>query len=296
MRHLLEIDDLSPGELRQILGLARRKPEAVLEGEGVGLVFEKPSTRTRHSTEMAVVQLGGHPVTVQGTEVGIDTRESAEDIARTLSCYHAAIGARVFAHDKVERLAAAASVPVVNLLSDAAHPLQAIADMLTIEAEFGSVDGRVVAYVGDPNNVFRSLALAAGMLGASVRLAAPSSHRAPVTMLDRIAAAGVELEMSESPFDAVDGADVVYTDTWISMGDEAEADQRRRDFAGFTVDDALLAAASDEVILLHCLPAHRGEEVSTEALDGPRSRIWAEAANRMHAARAALWWLVREHS
>lgn len=294
MRHLLEIDDLSPAELQDVLGLATREPDRLLAGKGVGLIFEKPSTRTRHSTEMAVVQLGGHPVTVQGAEVGIDTRESAEDVAHTLSCYHAAIGARVFEHHKVERLAAAASVPVVNLLSDSAHPLQAIADVLTIRAEFGSVRGRSVAYVGDPNNVFQSLSLAVGMLGGSLRLAAPPSHRAPGVMLDRVAASGVTVEVFDRPIDAVAGADVVYTDTWISMGDEAQAAQRRRDFEGFTVDDALLDAATGHVILMHCLPAHRGEEVAAAALDGPRSRIWVQAANRMHAARAALWWLVRE--
>lgn len=294
MRHLLEIDDLTPDELRAILGLAGALPEPVLAGRGVGLVFEKPSTRTRHSTEMAVVQLGGHPVTVQGGEVGLDTRESAEDVARTLSCYHAAIGARVFEHHKVERLAAAGSVPVVNLLSDTAHPLQAIADLLTIQAEFGSVTGRTVAYVGDPNNVFQSLALAVGMAGGSVRVASPPSHPVPGIMADRIAASGVTIEVFDRPEDAVGGADVVYTDTWISMGDEAEADQRRRDFEGFSVDSTLLSKATGDAILLHCLPAHRGEEVSGEALDGPRSRIWVQAANRMHAARAALWWLIQE--
>lgn len=294
MRHLLEIDDLGTDELRTVLALAKRSPDPILAGRGVGLVFEKPSTRTRHSTEMAVVQLGGHPVTVQGAEVGIDTRESAEDVARTLSCYHAAIGARVFEHHKVERLAAAGSVPVVNLLSDEAHPLQAIADVLTIEAEFGSVEGRVVTYVGDPNNVFRSLALAAGVLGAELRLAAPASHPAPPEMLDRIAASGVEVAVFDRPEAAVDGADVVYTDTWTSMGAEAEAEQRRRDFEGFTVDDALLGSAADHVVFMHCLPAHRGEEVTDAVLEGSRSRIWVQAANRMHAARAALWWLVGE--
>ena len=294
MRHLLEIDDLDRGELADLVELAARRPDEVLAGRGVGLVFEKPSTRTRHSTEMAVVQLGGHPVTVQGAEVGIDTRESAEDVARTLSCYHAAIGARVFAHDKVERLAGAASVPVVNLLSDTAHPLQAIADLLTIAGEFGSVAGRIVTYVGDPNNVFQSLALAVVLSGGTIRLAAPATHPAPPVMLDRIAATGAPVEVFDRPLDAVVGADVVYTDTWISMGAEAEAEQRRRDFEGFTVDTALLDAAAPEVILLHCLPAHRGEEVSARELDGPRSRIWVQAANRMHAARAAFWWLLRE--
>lgn len=292
MRHLLEIDDLSVDELRTIVDLAGRPAKSVLAGRGVGLVFEKPSTRTRHSTEMAVVQLGGHPVTVQGSEVGIDTRESAEDVARTLSCYHAAIGARVFEHHRVERLAAAGSVPVVNLLSDEAHPLQAIADVLTIEAEFGSVEGRTVAYVGDPNNVFQSLALAVGMLGGEVRLACPVSHPAPATMLDRLAASGVEVATSSRPESAVEGADVVYTDVWVSMGQETESAQRLRDFEGFTVDASLLDVAGADAVLLHCLPAHRGEEVSADAVDGPRSRVWVQAANRMHAARAALWWLV----
>lgn len=294
MRHLLEIDDLDATELRAIVDYAARTPEKVLAGKGVGLVFEKPSTRTRHSTEMAVVQLGGHPVTVQGAEVGIDTRESAEDIARTLSCYHAAIAARVYEHHKVERLAAAGSVPVVNLLSDTAHPLQAIADVLTIAGEFGTVQDRTVTYVGDPNNVFQSLALATGMLGAHVRLAAPAAHPAPATMLDRIAAAGVTVTVIDRPEAAVQGADVIYTDTWTSMGREAEATQRRRDFEGFTVDSELIDAAGSNAVLLHCLPAHRGEEVTAEALDGPRSRIWTQAANRMHAARAAMWWLTEQ--
>lgn len=296
MRHLLEIDDLDADELRDVLDRAKKPAEGVLRGRGVGLVFEKPSTRTRHSTEMAVVQLGGHPVTVQGAEVGIDTRESAEDVARTLSAYHAAIGARVFEHHKVERLAAAGSVPVVNLLSDEAHPLQAIADLLTIEAEFGSLDGRVITYVGDPNNVFRSLALAAGMSGAHIRVAAPASHPVPQVMLDRIAASGIDVAVHDRPEAAVAGADVVYTDTWTSMGQEAQAEQRRRDFEGFTVDDTLLDQAASGVILLHCLPAHRGEEVTAAALEGARSRIWVQAANRMHAARAAIWWLIDKAS
>ena len=158
-----------------------------------------------------------------------------------MSCYHAAIGARVFEHHKVERLAAAGSVPVVNLLSDEAHPLQAIADVLTIEAEFGSLEGRTVAYVGDPNNVFQSLALAVGMSGGSVRLGAPPSHAAPPAMLDRLAASGVEVAVFDRPETAVEGAEVVYTDVWVSMGQEDEADVRRKDFEGFTVDAALLS-------------------------------------------------------
>ncbi len=296
MRHLLEIDDLSPAELAQVLALAEAShPDQVLAGRGAGLVFEKPSTRTRHSTEMAVVQLGGHPVTVQGSEVGIDVRESAEDVARTLACYHAVVCARVFQHAKVERMAATGVVPIVNLLSDDAHPLQAIADVLTLRAEFGAdLAGRSIAYVGDPNNVFRSLALAAGVVGMEVRLACPPTYPAPAEMLDRIAASGVSVAVGDRPAEVVAGVDAIYTDVWTSMGQEDEAAQRRRDFEGFTVDAALLAAAAPHAVFLHCLPAHRGEEVAADAIDGAQSRVWVQAANRMHAARGALWWLLQE--
>lgn len=297
MRHLLEIDDLTPAELGEVLALAElSQPDRVFAGRGAGLVFEKPSTRTRHSTEMAVVQLGGHPISVQGTEVGIDTRESAEDVARTLACYHAVICARVFEHAKVERMAAVDAAPVVNLLSDQSHPLQAIADLLTVRAEFGpDLAGRRVAYVGDPNNVFQSLALAAGAQGMDVILACPPSHPAPQLMLDRLAAAGIVVTVSDHAAEAVAGADVIYTDVWTSMGQEDEAEQRRRDFEGFTVDATVLAAAPAHAVFLHCLPAHRGEEVSGEVIDGARSRVWVQAENRMHAARGALWWLLQEH-
>lgn len=292
-RHLLEIDDLTAGELEEVLAAAERTdPPRVLSGRGVGLVFEKPSTRTRHSTEMAVVQLGGHPVTAAAAEVGIDTRESAEDVARTLSCYHAALAARVFEHHKIERMAAVSPVPVINLLSDDAHPLQAVADLLTLRAEFGELRGRTLAYVGDPNNVFRSLALAATLSGMRVRLAHPGLHPCPPESLDRVRAAGAEVAVTSHPAEAVDGADAVYTDVWVSMGQEADAEARLRAFEGFTVDAALMAAAPAHAIFLHCLPAHRGQEVAAEVIDGPRSRVWHQATNRMHAARGALLWLL----
>jgi len=293
MRHLLEIDDLDAHQIADVLALAEHpdlgKP---LAGKGAGLVFEKPSTRTRHSMEIAVVQLGGHPVTVQGADVGIDTRETAEDVARTLSCYHAVIGARVFEHDKVERIAAAASVPVVNLLSDEAHPLQALADLLTLRAEFGELAGRTVAYVGDPNNVFQSLALACARAGAAIRLACPLTHPMPEHMAERLDAAMVDYAVTHDPAYAVEGSDAVYTDVWTSMGREDEASKRRAEFAGFTVDEQLFAVAKPHAVFLHCLPAHRGEEVSAEVIDGPRSRVWPQAANRMHAARGAIAWLL----
>lgn len=293
-RHLLEIDDLTRAEFDEVLTLGRLPDagiEPVLLRRGVACLFAKPSARTRNSTEMAVVQLGGHPVYITDAEVGIDTRESAEDVARTLACYHAAICARVFDHQVLERMASVDMVPVVNLLSDQAHPLQAIADVLTIDAELGGVEGRVIAYVGDANNVARSLALAVGFAGGIMRMASPPGHRFSEVDLDRLTSAGVMVEVFDQAADAVAGSDVVYTDTWISMGQEAERDARLRAFEGFQIDDALMGLAPD-AIFMHCLPAHRGEEVSASVLDGAQSRIWPQAANRLNAIRAVLAWLI----
>lgn len=295
VRHLLEVDDLTPDELAEVVGLALEpEPKAVLAGQGVALLFAKPSARTRSSTELAVVQLGGHPLSIRADEVGLDTREPAEDVARTLACYHAAIGARVFGHEVLHRMAAVSPAPVVNLLSDEGHPLQAIADLLTIRAATGGLEGRTVAYVGDGNNVARSLALAGAMVGMEVRLASPPGYALGPVDLDRIRAAGGSAEVFDRPEEAVAGADVVYTDVWASMGQEAESDDRRRAFEGFTVDERLMARAAAGAAFLHCLPAHRGEEASAQVVDGPRSRIWEQARNRMHAARAVLWWLVEQ--
>ena len=298
MRHLLEVDDLSTTELVDILDLSRAAtvPRS-LDGLGMALLFEKPSARTRNSMEMAVVQLGGQPLTIRPDEVGLDTRESVEDVTRTLCCYHAAIGARVFEHSKLERMTAVSSVPVVNMLSDEAHPLQALADLLTMVDEFGGVSalaGRTIAYVGDGNNVARSLAIGAGMLGMNVHVATPVGYELSSSDVARIVATGTDLHTSNDPFAAVAGASVVYTDVWASMGQEAEADQRRTAFAGFTVDNAMMANAASDAIFMHCLPAHRGEEVSSEVLEGSQSRVWPQAENRMHAARGALVWLMEQ--
>jgi len=288
-RHLLDVDDLSSAELAEVLDLAAvAAPVRVLEGKGVACLFEKPSARTRNATEMAIVELGGHPVTMRGEEVGLDVRESTEDVARTLACYHAAICARVYDHTKLERMAAAADVPVVNLLSDRAHPCQAIADLLTLRQEFGHLDGLTVAYIGDWNNVARSLGLALGLVGAAIRFGCPPGYGPGAAELDLLRAT-----LSERPEDAVKGADAVYTDVWTSMGQEDEAAARRRAFAGWTVTPALMSAAAPEAIFLHCLPEHRGEEVDAAVLDGPASRVWPQAANRLAAARGALWWLAR---
>jgi ornithine carbamoyltransferase len=298
MRHLLEVDDLSTTELVDMLDLSRAKtvPRS-LDGLGMALLFEKPSARTRNSMEMAVVQLGGHPLTIRPDEVGLDTRESVEDVTRTLCCYHAAIGARVFEHSKLERMTQVSSVPIVNMLSDKAHPLQALADLLTIADEFGDISAlgqRTIAYVGDGNNVARSLAIGAGMLGMTVQVATPVGYELSESDVARIIATGADLQTTNDPLAAVAGASVVYTDVWASMGQESEADQRRAAFAGFTVNNAMMANAAADAIFMHCLPAHRGEEVSSEVLEGPQSRVWPQAENRMHAARGALVWLMEQ--
>ncbi len=291
IRHFLEIDDLDRNELTAVLDLAEGDADPVLAGQGMALLFEKPSARTRNSMELAVVQLGGHPVTLRGEEVGIDTRETAEDVARTLGCYHAAIGARVFDHRVLERLAAASPVPVVNLLSDLAHPMQALADLLTLR-QHGGLEGRTVAWVGDGNNVCRSLALGAALSGVAVRVCTPQGYALAPADVARVRELGGAISEHTDPREAVAGADAVYTDVWTSMGQEDEQARRLRAFAGFTVTEALLAQAAPGAVFLHCLPAHRGEEVEAAVVDGPRSLVWPQAANRMHAARGLLAWLL----
>ena len=292
MRSLLEIDDLSPAELGEVLDLAEDpRPPPVLAGRGVALLFEKPSNRTRVSMEMAVVQLGGHPMTIRGDEVGIDTREPAEDLGRVLSRYCAAIGARVFGHDKVRRLAESASVPVVNLLSDEAHPCQALADLLTLRQVFGSLEGRTVAYVGDGNNVCRSLMTAASLAGLNIRVATPPGYEPPGHHGGVASPPLAGVMLTSDPAEAVAGADAVYTDVWASMGQEESASDRARAFAAYTVDDALLAEAAPSAVFMHCLPVHRGQEVTASVVDGPRSVVWQQAENRLHAQRGLLLWL-----
>jgi ornithine carbamoyltransferase len=278
MRHFLEVDDLDRDELAVVLDLADDpEPPQVLAGKGMALVFEKPSARTRNSMEMAVVQLGGHPVSIRGEEVGIDVRESAEDVARTLACYHAAIGARVFEHGKLERMAAVSAVPIVNLLSDASHPMQALADLLTLRQRFGKLD---------------SLALAGALSGMQVRIGSPAGYDCSAVDVDRARALGGDIVVANRPEEAVEGADAVYTDVWASMGQEAEAEARRRAFEGWTIDGPLMERAAPDAVFLHCLPAHRGEEAAGEVVDGERSLIWPQAENRMHAARGLLAFLL----
>ena len=286
MRDLLTLADLARDELAAILELSERADLGrPLDGKGVALVFQKPSARTRNSTEMAVVQLGGHPVYIQKEEVGLGSRETPEDVARTLACYHEIITARVTDHRDLVAMAAATDTPLLNLLSDSDHPLQGLADVLTIKQLLGRLEGVRVAYVGDgDNNVCRSLAEACSLSGAELVIASPEGYglEDPPAGVRQVA----------DPAEAVEGAGIVYTDVWVSMGQDEEAEVRRRAFAGYQVDEALMARASD-AWFLHCLPARRGEEVSNGVMESPRSAVWRQAENRMHTARGALAWMLR---
>ena len=293
VRHLMEIDDLSPDELLRVLDLsvAPDRPP-LLAGRTVGLLFEKASLRTRNSMETAVTQLGGHPVTMQNEEIGLGRREPATDVATVLSRYHALIGARVHEDITVRAMATVSQVPVVNLLSDRSHPCQALADLLTLRNRWGRLRGRSIAWVGDGNNVCRSLALGAASLGVEVRMASPGGYGLGPADLESIRRFGTSVETFDEPEAAVRGADAVCTDVWSSMGHEAEAGVRRGAFSGWTVDARLMAMAAPDAPFLHCLPAHRGEEVSSAVIDGPQSAVWDQAENRLHTARGLLMFLL----
>ena len=295
-RDLLDITDLSAAELETVLDLAQRPVEELgrpLAGRGAALIFEKPSIRTRHSMEMAVVQLGGHPVYTRGDEVGFDVREPVEDVGRILAGYHTVIGARVFAHSVLERLAGVVEVPVVNLLSERSHPLQALADVLTMHQLLGRLRGRTVAWVGDYNNVARSLGEACALAGMHLRLACPPGYGAGDAEAERLGLLGAgSVTRTTRVAEGVEGADAVHTDTWTSMGQEADKEARHRDFEAFTVDDAAMAAAAPGAVFMHCLPAYRGLEVSAAVIDGPQSAVVRQGHNRLHAARGALAFLL----
>ena len=288
----LEVDALTPDRLAALLDRAQRwkadpsAVPAVLAGRGVVLLFEKPSARTRSSTEMAVVGLGGHPIYIRPDEVGLGVRESIEDVARTLAGYCSILAARVVDHATLEAMAAAVDIPVVNLLSDRAHPCQALADVLTLREHLGSLDGRRVVFVGDGNNVAASLAFASALSGIELTIASPPGYELDDDVVDRARNLGGAVDVVVDPYEAVKGADAVYTDVWTSMGQEDEAAARRVAFRGYQVDTELMAVAGDQAVFLHCLPAHRGEEVSAKVIDGPASLVWEQAANRMDAVRA----------
>jgi ornithine carbamoyltransferase len=295
-RSVLDVVDLDVEELSRVFDLAERPVRelgAPLDGQGVALIFDKPSNRTRHSMEIAVFQLGGHPVYTRGDEIGFDTREPVEDIARIMEGYHSIIAARVFSHSIVERLAAASSIPVVNMLSDRSHPLQALADALTMQQCLGELRGKTVAYVGDYNNVARSLAEAAAMLDMHVRFGCPPGFEPDAAELERIDLLGAaSVVLSHRASEAVTGAHAVHTDTWVSMGQEHDKDIRRRAFEGFTVDDSMMARADPKAVFMHCLPAYRGFEVTPDVIDGPQSVVFQQGHNRLHASRGLLAFLM----
>ena len=292
LHRFLEVDDLDPAQFDAVLDratewkLTPREVPHLLAGRGVALLFEKPSARTRVSAELAVATLGGHPIHLLGEEVGLGVRESVEDVGRTLAGFCAVIAARVFDHGTLESMAAVVEVPVVNLLSDRAHPCQALADYLTLREHFGSLDGRRVAFVGDGNNVAASLAFGAALCGVELTVASPPGYELDDDIVDRARNLGGAVELVADPFEAVKGADAVYTDVWTSMGQEDETEPRRAAFEGYRVDAALMDAAGPDACFMHCLPAHRGEEVTDDVIDGPQSVVWDQAANRMHSVRA----------
>ena len=263
-----------------------------LESRGVALLFEKPSARTRVSTEMAVFTMGGHPMYVRPAEIGLGVRESVADVGRTLNALCGAIAARVFDHGTLEEMAGVVEIPVVNLLSDRAHPCQAVADFLTLQELVGDLEGRKLVFVGDGNNVAASLAYAAALSGVELTVASPLGYELDDVTVDRARNLGGVIELAVDPYEAVRGADAVYTDVWTSMGQEDESAVRRAAFAGYQVNAELMEAAGDQAWFLHCLPAHRGEEVTDDVIDGPRSAVWQQAGNRMDTARAVLAFLV----
>jgi len=295
-KDLLSISDLSSKDIRLLISDAVDMKAAgwlsLLSGKTLALLFEKPSLRTRVSFEVAMRQLGGQTIYLSPAEVGLGKRESISDVAQVLSRYVNAIVARTFSHQTLEMLANYSSVPVVNALSDLEHPCQALADLFTIYEKKGELDGLTLAFVGDGNNMAHSLMLAASLAGMNFRIASPSGYRIQDRILHLAQGyavdSGAEIRCTEEPHLAVSGADVVYTDAWTSMGQEAEAEQRRQIFANYQVNSELLSLAREDAIVMHCLPAHHGEEVAEGILDSPASVVFDQAENRMHVQKALL--------
>jgi len=304
--------DLSPQEVTKVIQTALRLkacPELVerdsdrrplLAGKALALLFEKPSLRTRVSFDMAMHHLGGHCLYLSPQEVGLGQREPVKDVARVLSRYVDGIAARTFAHETVEELARWAQVPVINALSDGEHPCQALADLLTVEEKLGGLAGVTLAFIGDGNNVARSLCLGAALTGMRFRIASPAGYELPTALVERAqeyaAASGGSVSCPRQPAEAVAGADIVYTDVWASMGQEREAEERRHAFAGYQVTAELMALASPKALFMHDLPAHRGEEVAEAVIEGPQSVVFDQAENRLHAQKAVLALILGEEA
>ena len=300
MKHLLSIADLSADEVWQILNLAKALKEEwqkggnkpILKGKTLGMIFQKPSLRTRVSFEMGMIHLGGQALYLSPDEIKLGVRESVPDVARVLSRYVDGIMARVFAHSHIQELAAYSRVPVINGLSDYSHPCQALADLLTIWEKRGKLKGVKLAYVGDGNNVATSLLFAATRVGMDIALASPEGYELgnDVVKLGQEFAAqsGSQVELVRDPAAAVRGADVIYTDVWVSMGQEEETKRRLKDLRPYQVNAALVGQARPDVMVMHCLPAHRGQEITDDVADGPNSVLFDQAENRMHAQKAIL--------
>lgn len=305
-KDFLDIIDYSPKEIQDLLDLAIRLKaeykaggnEPVLKGKVLAMIFQKPSLRTRVSFDMGMRHLGGDALYLSPNEIGLGKRESIADIARVLEGMVHGIMARVFEHDHVLQLAHWANIPVINGLSDYSHPCQAMADMLTIYEEFGKFEGINITYVGDGNNVAVSLMQIAAKLGANFTIANPEGYDMPQDAIDTVLpiakASGSKLAFLRDAQEAVRNAQVIYTDTWTSMGQEEESAKRERVFPPYQVNNALLTMAAPEAIVLHCLPAHRGQEITDEVADGPQSRLFPEAHNRLHAQKAVLYTLLKD--
>jgi ornithine carbamoyltransferase len=299
-RDCLTLGEFVPEEVSLILDEAlriktlqkSRIPYRPLRGRTLAMVFQKPSNRTRVSFEVGMYQLGGHALHLSPEEIQIGKRETPSDTGRVLARYIDAIMVRTFDHGDLEELAGAADVPVINGLSDAHHPCQALADLMTVREEFGTLEGVEISYVGDGNNVAHSLAIACALTGAELTIAHPEGHGPDTEIVELAGDLGAAPRLTKDPAEAVRDANAVYTDVWASMGQEAEAEERKQEFAPYQVDEGLMDLAAEDAIFLHCLPAHRGEEVTAEVIDGPRSRVFDQAENRLHAQKALLYLLM----
>jgi ornithine carbamoyltransferase len=303
-RHFLADDDLTPAEQSQVLDLAaelklkRYGGPTPLQGRSIAVVFEKPSTRTRLSFEVGIAELGGHPVVIDANTTQLGRGETIEDTARVLSRYVSAIVIRTFGDARIRELAAASTVPVVNALTDGYHPCQILADLQTIRERKGRTEGLTLTYLGDgANNMAHSYLLGAAMAGMNVRIGTPEGYLPDDDVVRRArsisATFGTDMVVTSDPRAAASGADVLCTDVWVSMGMHDEA-ERRRDLAPYALDEAALALAAPDAVVLHCLPAHRGDEIAAAVIDGPQSAVWDEAENRLHAQKALLTWLLEQ--
>jgi ornithine carbamoyltransferase len=300
--HFLADDDLTPQQQAEVLDLAavlkqhRYDGPRPLAGRSVAVVFEKPSTRTRLSFEIGVAELGAHPVVLDAQSTQLGRGETIEDTARVLSRYVSAIVIRTFGDDRIQALAAASSVPVVNALTDGFHPCQILADLQTIRERKGSTQGLVLTYLGDgANNMANSYLIGGAMAGMEVRIAAPAGYQPDPAVVERARAFGTQIVVTDDAKAAAEGADVLCTDVWVSMG-MTGAEQRLQDLRAYSLDEAALSLAAPDAVVLHCLPAHRGEEIAAAVIDGPQSAVWDEAENRLHAQKALLTWLLRQAS